>query len=162
MDSNKVFSELKLIWSNTLSIGSTPSPKKQSLSISSAENIAGCDEQKSRGGQKYSSPFSSSCRIYRSAKVVQRMYKTLWKACVKVLQVCTSTSMYKYKYKAHHQLYSTPTTIRSWGCQPASTFLFRNPTLCFFSSRCIFWTNIVKQSNRLAAPWVVDLLQFAI
>ena len=95
MDSNKVFSELKLIWSNTLSIGSTPSPKKQSLSISSAENIAGCDEQKSRGGQKYSSPFSSSCRIYRSAKVVQRMYKTPWKACAKVLQVCTRISMYK-------------------------------------------------------------------
>ena len=94
MDSNKVFSELKLIWSNTLSIGSTPSPKKQSLSISSAENIAGCDEQKSRGGQKYSSPFSSSCRIYRSAKVVQRIYKTLWKACAKVLQV-----LYKYKNK---------------------------------------------------------------
>ena len=40
-------------------------------------------------------------------------------------------------YKAHQPLYSTPTTIRSWGCQPASTFLFRNPTQSFFSSHCI-------------------------
>ena len=65
-------------------------------------------------------------------------------------------------YKVHQPLYSTPTTIRSWGCQPASTFLFRNPTQSFFSSPCIFWTCIAKQSNRLAAPWVLDLIQFAI
>ena len=51
-------------------------------------------------------------------------------------------------YKAYHPLYSTPTTIRSWGCQPASTFLFRSPTQSFFSSHCIFldeYSQRVKQ-----------------
>ena len=93
---------------------SIPPQKKQSLSISSAENIAGCDEQKSRGGQKYSSPFSSSCRIYRSAKVVQRTYKIF-------------TRMYKYKYKyvqgfqtltvAVQNLYETCTRLQYSVCR---------------------------------------------
>ena len=50
-------------------------------------------------------------------------------------------------YKVHHPLHSTPTTIRSWGCQPASQalpFSSATPPSVFFSQVvAFFWTNIV-------------------
>ena len=100
MDSNNVFSETKLIWSNNLSIGSNPSPPKKTV-IKNLIRRKHCwlRRAKEQGRPKIFFPVFLLVQDLPQCKGCAKDVQDLYKYVQGYVQVCTFVQVYTSMYK---------------------------------------------------------------